>query len=783
MKQLACPTPSPFVLKPVHRLCRQAAVAAAAAWCLSLHAAPIDIALPAQPLANALRSVATQAGLTLQLDEAALAGRQSVPLSGRFEADEALARLLEGSGFRLVRQGTVVTVAPAGPTPDATLREVVISASADSVNRYVGVSGNAAARLPADPMDLPVSGVSIPRAVLEDQGVLRPAEALRNVSAVTRTPAYMGLTDTYRIRGFPADVGLWNGFRRDFYYTFTDPVHLERVEVIKGGASVTYGDLEPGGVVNYVTRRPSRNPVNSVGLTVGSHGLVRPEFDVGTVTGEDGNVRLRITGASERGESFRDFVDSRHSTLGATLDWDLAPGTRLELSGYWLDSTVVPDRGFFNSMGPVVLDLPIERFLGEPDDRYRFQQAELSAMLHHRVNDTTSLRAGVNRYRVEDERDNFQFRNLQPDGQTIRRFYTYVPTTNIATTVFAEGRFDLKHGAVRHNIVAGVERLERDDIYDFQRSAGDGNLLNIFNPVYGQGLRERVGSDRYATDVQSDGLYLQDLISVGEQWRFLAGVRQSRYRQLDNAVDAGTVTRFRQSETSPRFGVLYRITPEHSVFASHTSSFSPQRFNYTSLRPGTEPTPERGRQVELGYKYTALDERLVAGVTLFDIRKRNVGTTDPSDPSYTVLTGEQTVRGLEMDVSAKLGRGTTLIASYAWLDGFVSQDNDIPAGDTLVNTPRHQASAWVRHEFAGVPGVAAGLGLVLVGQREAQLPNTWQIPGYGRVDAAVFWKVSPALDLAVHLKNVTDKRYYDSQNNLLYPGAPRSVQATARWKF
>ena len=94
MKQLACPTPSPFVLKPVHRLCRQAVVAAAAAWCLSLHAAPIDIALPSQPLAAALRTVATQAGLTLQVDEAVLAGRQSVPLSGRFEADEALARLL-----------------------------------------------------------------------------------------------------------------------------------------------------------------------------------------------------------------------------------------------------------------------------------------------------------------------------------------------------------------------------------------------------------------------------------------------------------------------------------------------------------------------------------------------------------------------------------------------------------------------------------------------------------------------------------------------------------------
>lgn len=666
----------------------------------------------------------------------------------------------------------------------AELPELMVSAGANLISRYVGASSYAAARLPADPLDLPVSGTSISRAVIEDQGIIRAAEAVRNVSGVTRSPAYLGLTDSYRIRGFPADIGLWNGFRRDFYYSFTDTAHLERIEVIKGPASVTYGDLEPGGVVNYVTKRPSRDPVQSVKLTVGSYDLWRPEFDVGFAGGEDESVRLRVTGAHEEANSFRDHVDSQLSTLGATFDWDISPATRVEVSGYWFDSEVVPDRGFFNSLGPLVLDLPPERFLGEPADSYTFEQKDVSVQVTHRLNEDWSLRGGINWYQVEDVRDNIQLRDLQPDGRTIRRQYTYVPGSNEYLTVFAETSAELTLGATQHTLVAGFERIEKDNFYDFRRDRSSDYALDIFAPVYGQSPRIRAPNDRYDTDSTSDGFYLQDLIALGEHWRFLAGVRYSRFEQEDRALDAGTdATQLSQSETTPRLGVLYRLTPEDSVFASYGRSFAPQIYNYAFLSPGVEPKPEEGEQYEIGYKHTALDESLVAGITAFQIKKQNVATTDPNDTDFYVLSGEQTVRGIEVDVSAKLGAGWSLIGSYAWLDGFVSEDNDIPEGDRLVNTPHHQGSLWVRHDFAAVPGLGLGVGAYAVGDREAELPNTWTIPGYTRFDASLFWEVSPQLDVALHVKNLTDKTYYDSQSNLLYPGAPRSALLNVQYKF
>lgn len=672
-------------------------------------------------------------------------------------------------------------------TPDAQLEAVVVRAGKDAVSRYVGASGTAAARLPADPMDLPVAGASIPRAVIEDQGVLRAAEAVRNVSAVTRNPAYLGLTDTYRIRGFQADMGLWNGFRRNFYSSFTDTVHLERIEVIKGAASVTYGDLEPGGVVNYVTKRPQRKPVSSVAMSAGSYGLLRPEFDLGWASEGDGAVRMRLTGAYEKAGSFRDHVDSEHGTLGLTLDWDLTPRTRVELSAYRLDSRNTPDRGFFNSIGPAVLKLPRGRFLGEPVDRYDFEQTDLSALVNHRLTDALTLRAGVNVYRVEDVRDNVQFRDML-DARTMRRQYTYVTSDYKFTTTFAELRADARTGDLKHTLVAGYERIDRDEGYNFRRDRSSSYAMDIYAPVYGQYARPLGANDRNDTDVRSQGLYVQDLIAIGEHWRVLAGLRYSRFTQRDAALDAeppgNLPTRFRESELTPRLGVLYRWTPTSSVFASFGRSFAPQSANYSSLADGVSPAPERGKQWELGYKFTAEDDSVVAGVTAFEIRKQNVATPVAKDAEKNVLSGEQTVRGIEFDASFRWDKQTSVIASYAWLDAFVSRDNNLPVGDGLVNTPRHQASLWVRRDVAALPGLGFGLGAFAVGSREAELPNVWTIPGFVRLDASAYWKPQGApWDVALHLKNVLDKTYHDSQGNLLYPGAPRSLLATVRWKF
>lgn len=682
-----------------------------------------------------------------------------------------------------VASASVTPLALANEPAEAVLPTVQVTAAPDA-NRtpYAVERIPSAARMDAHILDVPVSVQAVPRAVMEEQGVLRAADAARNVSGVTRKPAYLGLTDSYRVRGFDAPIGLWNGFRRDHYTSFTDMSHLEQVEVIKGAASINYGFLEPGGVVNYVTKRPSRDPKRSVQLTAGSYGLVRPEFDIDTRFGAQDTIGLRLTGAYEKADSFRDHVESRLGTLGAALDWDLSAATRLSLSAYLFDSEVVPDRGFFNSLGPIALTLPRERFLGEPADRYSLDQQDLTAELSHRFNAVWSARVGVNRTRVEDDRNNFQQGALQPDGRTIARTYTIVPSSAVTSTAFAELRAALGEGSVKHQISVGLERLQSDSEYTFYRRAATG--IDIYNPVYGAD-RTPPAAPAFSDDTRtrSMGLYAQDLVSFGEQWKVLAGLRYDRFRSNTTDRVANTTTSFAQSELTPRLGVVYQPTVEWSVYGSLATSFRPQ--TGTRLASGATPDPERGEQAEIGIKHATLDGRVSASAALFSIRKRNVATADPADATntFSVLAGEQRSRGLELDARARIATNWNLIASYTYTDAFVAQDNTLQVGDRLVNVPRHQASLWARHDFAAWPGVGAGLGAFYTGKREAQLPNTYEAPGYVRMDAGLFWKVRSGMDVALHVKNLANRRYFDSQDNLLYPGAPRTFLATVRTSF
>ncbi|MDX2238722.1 MAG: TonB-dependent siderophore receptor [Hyphomonadaceae bacterium] len=636
----------------------------------------------------------------------------------------------------------------------------------------------AATRLDADPLDVPQAIQSVSIATIEDQGFTRLGDAVRTISGVVRKEAYMGVTDSFAIRGFDAATGLYNGFRHDYYGGVIDLIHVDRVEVIKGPSSVSTGFLEPGGVVNVVTKRPGAEDQARLGASAGSFGRVRVEGDA-TWRVSDA-IGLRFTGAAESAESFRDFVETERQTLGAALDWRLAPSTTLEASAIYFESESVPDRGLYIfSIGEVILDLPIERFFGEPSDFYTLDQTELTLVLHHAFNAAWSLRAGLEHGRTTDYRDNVQVTGLEPDGRTARRNYTTVPGSANTAAAFADLRGRFSTGPLAHQIVAGVDWGRQRQFYDF-RSQDVFQPIDIFDPVYGGVKGAPVSCCRFVGVTESVGVYAQDLISLGERWKLLIGVRHDAYDYRDDDAVALTRTTFSQEETTPRIGLVYRPGAAWSIYGNVARSFNPQPF--TRLSNGETPDPSAGEQVEVGVRYAALDGRLSASFAVFEITKTNVATTDPSNPDFQILSGEQRSRGAEIDLNARPIDGLNLIASYAYIDAEVTADNDLPVGDALVNVPQHQASLWLRYDAATLP-IGVGFGAYHVGEREATLPNTFIIPGYTRLDAALFWRVQDGVEAALNVQNLTDETYYDSQDNLLYPGAPLSVLASVRVKL
>lgn len=636
-----------------------------------------------------------------------------------------------------------------------------------------------ATHLDAAVQDLPIAIQTVPIQLIEDQGFQRLGDAIRNVSGVVRKEAYMGVTDSFGIRGFDARTGLFNGFRHDFYDTTLDLAHVERLEVIKGPGSVSSGYLEPGGVVSLVTKSPTAEPITALDLTVGGYAKYRAQGDVSRALSD--TVRVRLTGAWDQSNSFRDTIHAKKWTLGGALDWDLGPDTTLALRAYTLHIEQTPDRGFDpDSLGEKLFQLPRSRYLGEPTDNYQANSNDYSAVLNHDFGGGWSVRAGVEENRYADHREATQTTDLAADGRTVGRQFTLVPSTNKIGNAFAEvhGTFDT--GGLQHRLIAGLEANRVNSWYDFRRY-GTVASIDIYNPVYAgpaAGQPPSIGASRTITE--DVGVYAQDLISLGDQWKLLVGLRRDQFENRAHDLGRGGVTRFKQSKTTPRVGVIFEPSKAITLYANYARSFNPQAG--TTLKSGQTPAPEQGEQYEAGIKYRSDDGRLIASAAAYQIKKTNIATADPSDPDFSILAGAERSRGVEFDLSAKPTDTVQIVAGYAHTNAVVTRDEVLPIGDHLLNAPPNQASLWTRYDPKDFP-IGVGLGLFYVGKREAYLPNTFKVPDYVRVDGAIYWPIRDRVDLAINVQNLTNKKYYDSQNSYLYPGAPRSVLATLRLKY
>jgi iron complex outermembrane recepter protein len=670
-----------------------------------------------------------------------------------------------------------------GATFDFTLRPGSITESITVLNEESGKIGSEqVTRLSVPIMDLPQSVQVIGQKTIEDQFVLRPAEAVRNVSGTVRKPAYLGLTDSYGIRGFTAPIGLMNGFRRDHYYSYSDISTIERIEVLKGPASVTHGFLEPGGVVNYVTKEPTVDHLYSFDFKTGSYGYVRPAIDFSGPLNRSKTIRYRLNSAYEQSDSFRDYVDSKLFSIAPVLDWDLSERTLLRFQFGYVRSDSVPDRGLYNSMGPIILDLPRERFLGEPEDIYKVNQYDFQINLDHQFNEMVRLRSGFSVNSYGDYRDNFQIGRLLADQRTATRTYSVVESNNRYFNLFNDLSGSFNTGALRHNFVAGFDLIRSNAPYSFRRS--NATSLDIYNPVYGAARVHPPLLFNVDADTESAGIYLQDHIQLTKKLKFLAAGRFDFFRHKQHDFMVAEDSRIIKRAFSPKVGLVYQPIDSVSLYTSYSQGFNPNTWARTADNLPVDP--ETGQQIEGGVKLNLFEGRLQPTLSVYQIRKRNVAVSDPNDPtgSFYIQSGEQKSKGVEFDATLLPARGIILLASYGYTEAYVSADSTIPVGDRLVNVPKHGASLWGTYEFQSgmLRNFGVGSGFFYVDKREATLPNRFTIPSYTRVDASVFYR-GENWRAGLNFKNLTDTIYYDSQDNLLYPGAPRSVFAVISYRF
>ncbi|MBE9077523.1 TonB-dependent receptor [Romeria aff. gracilis LEGE 07310] len=674
----------------------------------------------------------------------------------------------------------VLSVVPGVATAaDADEAIQVIVTGEEAGSDYFVPNASSTLRTDTPIRDTPSSVQVIPQQVIEDQGATNAREVVRNAAGVNFAESAGNRDERFIIRGFEAEQ-FRNGFRDDFLSsaTQTELANVDRVEILKGPASILFGRAEPAGIINFVTKKPLREPFYEIAFTAGSFDFYRPTLDFSGPLTENGNLAYRLNAAYENAGSFRDGVETERFFVAPTLSWEISPDTELSLEFSYLHDTRPIDRGLVVLSDDEVADIPFDTFLGDPDGRLDFDETRTELYLDHRFNSNLSLRSliryttsDVNGSTIEIDGESEDDRNFPiSDTRQDQSFETFTIQNDLIA------KFDT--GEIEHTLLFGLEYA--NTFFGSAPTIRTGATIDIFDPSR-EFIFDESGSFDFEQSSDSIGIYLQDQIALLDNLKLVVGGRFDTFSQ-EETFD-GEVTETEADAFSPRVGIVYQPIQPVSLYASYTRSFTP----VSGVNIDNEPfDPERGTGFEIGVKTEIIEDRLFSTLAFYDTTLTNVTTEDPDNPNFSVQTGEQRSRGIELDVQGEILPGWNIFAGYAYTDAEVTEDNEIPVGNRLVNVPEHNFNLWTTYTLqeGDLAGLGFGAGVFYVGERAGDLDNSFFVDDYVRVDAAIYYE-RENYRFALNFKNLFDAEFIEGTagRTEVIPGAPFTVLGTVSVKF
>lgn len=623
---------------------------------------------------------------------------------------------------------------------------------------------------------LPQSVQVLTAADLADRGVVSMSDALRAVPSAgpggSRTTPYQSFT--LRIRGFLADQ-MRNGVRQRYYEDVdaSSLSNVERIEVLKGPSAVLYGESAVGGIASIITKRPRREFGWGGAVTAGSFDRFAVSFDVTGPLSQEAGLYGRATGEIERSGTFIDFMDLHRENTGLSLTWSPSERITTYLVLEWqrretLRNPGLPVIGTVVSNG--VATVSNGAFLGEPAHSRQESQAPLVQLWSDiALGGEWRLTPRLSYSGFETEFMQFRLRPMSADNVTVTRNGRYGHEDDHYTImqIDVSGRFQT--GAVRHAVLFGVEYdRERSSFYQENMVGVPG--IDVLAPVYAYDPAF-VFAFHNAYNIDGWALYAQDVIDLTDDWNVVAGLRWSQIRAFGSGYDASTVDHW-----TWQLGTTYDLGGGVSLYGGYNTGFDVESTAGSRSRDGSPFKPEESDQAELGLRLDLDALRLSA--SLFQIRKRNVMTTDPVDPDYSVQTGEVRVRGLEVEGAWRITPGMTLRGGYAWLNGKVTRSNNGDEGGAIGDLPRHSVSAFVTWRAETVP-LELRAGFNHFSSRALLNGSDVTLPAFTTVDVGASYDFE-TFRVSLAATNLLDERYYTASGNAfaVYAGDPRQISLT-----
>ncbi|MGI2106169.1 TonB-dependent siderophore receptor [Shewanella frigidimarina] len=657
---------------------------------------------------------------------------------------------------------------------------------------YRESSTSVGAKVETDIMDLPQSVQVLNEQLIVDQAAREITDLYRSIAGVS-IYSYSGVT----FRGFRDDSNVfYDGVRGDPFSGFGVPqlFNIERVEVLKGPAAALYGGGEPGGMINYVSKKPSFVQNTEVTLTTGDNDRMGGSID--SKGGLTDSIAYRLGGFYEQKDSFRNNADSENTELTGGLLFQLGDDTTLtttidyikqDLGGNRLRGVPVDDDGNF------LVDPSYNA--NEKSDYQNLEATVLQAELKHFFNDDLSVNTTVRYLDNEREQAYHESRSwvdvngdgvANIDDKTIKREYRKQYRANKEISATSDFVYRLSSGSIDQTLLFGADYHHVDSDYDywFARYEADGiKNLNIFDLNYGEtdpSTYSLTDQNRDGAKTERLGLYAQDQIALTEQWLLMVGLRYDHFDDFDKE----TGFEYNDNHVSPRAGIVYKFSPDQSFYINYAESFNP-----TSI--GDQDTasadggllPEVGKQIELGVKSQWFDGSVMTTVAVYQIDKKDVAM---NNPNYTdgsngapalVSLGQVESNGAEFTLTGDITENWTVMANYAYNDTRVTEGD---VGDTyadgskFINAPRHQAGLWTRYDIDSLnSAIAFGADYV----SEQMSGGAQRVKPFTVFDMS--WTTTwQETQFQLNVKNLFDKEYAVSgfsERNGHFPGAPREM--------
>lgn len=669
--------------------------------------------------------------------------------------------------------------------------------------------------------DIPQSVTVVTEKLIDDRNLDTLKEALKNTAGITFLAAEGGEEDI-RLRGFPlqgtGDVFV-DGLRDPAFYD-RDTFNLDRVELLRGSASMLFGRGSTGGAVNMVNKVARPMDEHQVDVTLGSHRYRRVVGDFNLHTGEDAALRINAmsTTADNNGSGSR----LEKKGIAATYRWGIGQRDEFSVSLYHLDNRNGMNYGLpwirptATAVAAQTTILPVAptAYYGMASD-LNAGQATYGTLTHlHRFDQGGELRTQLRRgaYARDQRASTIRLAAAaaQPGGvaaslasfgpATVLTRGTQLKIQDLDST-YAQSDFSASFQAwgMKHQIQTGVDiALEKKGVYGALSAAQGGMTPAKPNTSAGQpddgawvdeSSRLLRPTSRYTST--GWGLYFQDLVQVTPHWKVLAGLRYDRLRGdydtfaiPSNASGPVTTARYtmRVSEVSKRLGVLFQPDELQSYHVSLANSFNTSGDAYSLSASNASTPPEQAINFEIGARIDSADRRFTTRLAAFRSTKLHERNTDPL-VNLTTLSGRRHVAGAEIDVTGRLNPRWEVYGSYMWLP-IATIDTPVTGGETgrPSLTPRHSGTLWTTYQFA--PRWRAGAGLNVRGRQTPNRNPGWEVPGFATADLMAEYVISQLITLKANLTNVTDKRYADQLYSGHYvPGAGRMFQLTASFKF